>query len=298
MKRARVGALVVALISSALIGENVIACSLGPDSKAQETNFELAREADVILVGSLVRSIGNDPFDSKLLVKPTYLVKGTALPKEAYIWGFLSDETIKLPDKEIRVIATKSSELDLWRPHPEVWIGGCSRQTFDRGMQLVLFFKRDGEKLNWLNPAFSRTSEDVSSRDALWVKAVKLYARISQLPLAEQKPALNAELLLLRKNSFLNRENTLLADDVERQLAGVRPVSDFDIDRSTSDERRWVENIVNESYHGQVAMPEDVPSQESTRKSPKLLWYIGGLLVVGAGIFAVALFRNRVRKPQ
>ena len=283
-------------IGACLLNVSVAACSLGPDYKGPETNFELIQQADTILIGTLIRSEGKDLMDRKISVKPTYLLKGSTLPKELSIRGFLSDEPIKLPDEEIRVRATKSAELDLWRPHPEVWIGGCSRQTFDRGMQVVLFFNKEGSRLSWFDPAFSRSSEDVSGTDALWVRAVKLYAQISQLPLGEQKPALKAEMLKLRNDSFLNNKNQLLADDIERQLAGVGTVSHFDVIRSSPDEKRWINNIVNETYHGQIAMPQNVVPPEKPRKAWTLGWVIGGIVVIVGAVFFISSMQNRVRK--
>jgi hypothetical protein len=279
-----------------LFNVNVSACSLGPDYKGPETNFELIQQADTIFIGTLVRSEGKDPFDRKILVRPTNLLKGSSLPNEVLIRGYLSDETVKLPDREIRVRAAKSAELDLWRPHPEVWGGGCSRQTFDRGMQVVLFFQRNGDQLSWLDPAFSRSSEDVSGTDALWVRAVKLYAQISQLPLEEQKPTLKAEMRKLRNDSLLNSNNELLADDIERQLAGVGPVSHFDIVGSTPDEKRWIKNIVNETYHGQITLPEDVVLSEKAGKTWTPWWVVGGIIMIVAGIFVSAILRKRARK--
>ena len=284
-------------IGTCLFNINVAACSLGPDYKGPETNFELIQQADTILIGTLVRSVGKDPMDPQILVTPTYLLKGSSLPKELSIQGFLSDEPIKLPDEEIRMRAVRSAELDLWRPHPEVWIGGCSRQTFDRGMQVVLFFNKDGGQLNWFDPAFSRSSEDVSGTDALWVRAVKLYAQISQLPLGEQKPALKAEMLKLRNDNFLNGKNELLADDIERQLAGVGPVSDFDIVKSTPNEKRWINNIVNETYHGQITIPQYVALPEKPREARTLWWVIGGIVVILGAVFSINTMRNRARKP-
>jgi hypothetical protein len=299
VKFPKLGGFAVAVfgIGACLFNASVAACSLGPDYKGPETNFELVQQADRILIGTLVRSEGNDLSGRKILVRPTHLLKGPSLPKEVSIRGFLSDEPIKLPDKEIRVRATKSAELDLWRPHPEVWIGGCSRQTFDRGMQVVLFFNKDGGKLGWFDPAFSRSSEDVSGTDALWVRAVKLYAQISQLPLGKQKPALKAEMLKLRDDSFGNGRNMLLADDIERHLAGVGPVSRFDIARSTADENRWLNNIVNETYHGQITVQTDVVSPEKPRKIWQPSWVIGGIVVILGAIIFVYILRNRVRKP-
>ncbi|MFM2411157.1 MAG: hypothetical protein RL481_1985 [Pseudomonadota bacterium] len=294
----RVAAALSAIGSTLLFNVSVSACSLAPDYKGPETNFELVQQADTIIVGTLLRSVGKEPFDRKILVKPTHLLKGSTLPNEVTIRGFLSDENIKLPDKEIRVHAAKSAELDMWRPHPEVWMGGCSRNTFDRGMQVVLFFTKNGNQMDWFDPAFARSSEDVSGPDALWVRAVKTYVRIGRLPSVGQKSALRDEMRLLRKNSFMNRENTLLADDIERQLAGIGPVSDFDIDRGTSDEKRWIENIVNESYFGQIAMPEDVAPTEQHPRSQLFFWFIAGLLLVVGGVLASAFFRNKVGKPK
>lgn len=297
MKSAKVGALVIAITTLALATGKASACSPGPDYKGPETNFELVQKADTVLIGTLVRSVGADPLDHKILVRPTYLLKGSTLPKEVLIRGYLSDETIKLSDKEIRVRATKSAALDLWRPHHEVWGGGCSRQTFDRGMQVVLFFKRNGDQLSWLDPAFSRSSEDVSGTDALWVRAVKLYSKISQLPLSEQNMALKAEMLKLRKDNSLNGENELFADDIERQLAGVGPVSEFDIVKSTPDEMRWINNIVNETYHGQITIPQYVALPEKPREARTLWWVIGGIVVILGAVFSINTMRNRARKP-
>lgn len=301
MNRAQLSKLVLSLftiIASVLAAAPASACSLAPDYKGPETNFELVQQSDTIFLGTLVKSLGNDEFGRKILVKPTALLKGQSLPKAAQIEGYLSDRTIKDGGKQFRVRASSSESFDLWRPHPEVWIGGCSRYSFNQGMQLVLFFKKNGKKLEWFDPPFTRSSEDVSGSDALWVKAVKTYARIGQLPPADQKAALRKEMLSLRKDNFGDRNRTLLADDIERQLAGVGPISDFGFGLNTPRQARWLHNIANETYHAKVLQPAEV--EVIADKQP--LWKVGWVAAVAIAVVSlsagVVFLRRKTRQAQ
>jgi hypothetical protein len=284
------------IMAFALAAAPVSACSLIPDYKGPETNFELVQQADTIFIGTLVKSIGTDEFDRQILVKPTVLLKGQGLPKPVQINGYLSDRMIKDGDKQFHVRASNSELFDIWRPHPEVWIGGCSRQSFNQGMEVVLFFKRNGGKLEWFSPAFTRSSEDVSGPDALWVKAVKTYARIGRLPLEDQKSTLRSEMLDLRKDNFGDRDRTLLADDIERQLAGVGPISHVSVGSISPRETRWLQNIANETYHAQILPPEEVVVSRNDNPFWKFRWVVAAVLSIVVLVAVTALLRRRPRK--
>jgi hypothetical protein len=282
-----------------LAGPPVSACSLDPDYKGPGTNYELVQQADTIFIGTLVKSIGKDEFDRQILVKPTILLKGQSLAKTVEIRGFLSDRTIMDGDRQFCVRASSSEPFDLWRPHPDVWLGGCSRSTFNQGMQVVLFFKKDGEKLEWFDPPFTRSGEDVSGPDALWVKAVKTYARIDRLPTKDQKYALQSEMLKLRKDDFGDRYRTLLADDIERQLVGVGPISDFGFGPSTPSEIRWLQNIANESYHARVLPPEEVTTGRDQPRFWRFGWIAAmSIAIVGLLFLSAAFLRRKMRKAS
>lgn len=236
-----------------------MACSLPPDYEGPRTNFELVQQADVIVVATLVKSLGNDQFYREISVAPMLLLKGHELPKNLTILGYLSDRTLNVEGKKMRPQAKPSEPRDLWRPHPEVWMGGCSRYTFAKGARLLLFFKKNGPKLEWFDPPFTRSSEDVSGADALWVRAVKTYVRIGRLPVPEQNGALNKEMNELRDATFGDSEDSLLADDIERQLAGVGPVSHFDAEPQLNRATQWANNISNGIY---LALPEPIELKE------------------------------------
>lgn len=280
----------------ALAAAPVSACSLMPEYKGPETNFELVQQADTIFIGTLVKTLGKDEFDRQILVKPTVLLKGQNLPKAVQIRGYLSDRTIKDAGKQFRVRAISSEPFDLWRPHPEVWIGGCSRYNFNQGMQIVLFFKKNGNKLEWFDPAFTRSSEDVSGPNALWVKAIRTYVRIGRLPPENQKTALRNEMLNLRKDNFGDSDRTPLADDIERQLDGVGPISDFGIDSGTPSETRWLHNIVNQTYHSQVRPPEEVAVAQNDRKVQTFEWIVAASLLVGALVVSAVVWHRKRQK--
>lgn len=295
-RRLRLGFSLSAILALVLAAAPVFACSLTPDYKGPETNFELVDQADTIVIGTLVKSLGEDEFDRQILVKPTLLLKGQMLPKAVQIRGNLSNRAIKMPDKEFRVHATSSGPLDLWRPHPEVWIGGCSRKNFNQGMQVVLFFQNNGGRMEWFDPAFTRSSEDVPGPNALWVKAVKTYVRIGRLPPKDQKSALRSEMLNLRKDNFGDRDRTLLADDIERQLAGVGPISDFGYGTGTPTETRWFQNIANEAYHAQVLPPEEVAASRDDNSFWKFRWVATVVLSIIVFAASTAFLRRRTKK--
>lgn len=187
------------------------ACSMIPSYRVP-TNLELAERADTIILGVIEREIpGQQAWDSQLVVRPTILLKGAALPGEIRIRGHLSGQYMR---------AVASDPRDLYNPNPNALAGACVRSLFDRGMLVLLFLERKGEALELANYSFARTAEDVPSRDALWVKAVRIYVEMAALPKKQRKAALIAKRDVLRASS--EPDDKLLADDLDRQIKKKR----------------------------------------------------------------------------
>lgn len=275
--------LLFSISSSVLAPAASYGCTPSEDFKGPPTNFELAQQADVIFVGKLARSVGTNGFDSKIIVEPQTLLKGKALPKSAQIRGFLSDRIINDGDRRFKVDANSSDQYDIWRPHPEVWAGGCSRYSFNKNSKLVLFFNFDGKELEWIDPTFGRGSEDVADDNALWVRAVKLYAKISQLPEAQQRPALIKEMSFLRSANYGDDVETLLADDIERQLAKCGPVAEFGPSDKACGKSQWVYNIANMSYL-RNAIPQTIELTAAANTKSRTDWmpYVIGFFAMAA----------------
>lgn len=257
---------ILSLSSSALLSTASYACSPSDDFKAPLTNFELVEKADVIFIGKLVKSVGDESPEAIIVVEPETLLKGKVLPETIQIRGLLSDKIISDGGKRFKVSAQPSDPFDIWRPHPEAGSGSCSRYSFDKGMKVVLFFDNNNGNLQWINPIFARGLEDVSDDKALWVRAVKIYAGISLLPKIDQRPALKKQMADLLDSRMNDSLNVLLADDIERQLANCGPISDFRYGDKICDNPKWVYNISNTSHHLR-ALQSPVEIMATTPKS-------------------------------
>jgi hypothetical protein len=274
--------LLFSIASSVLFIAASYACSPSADFKGPLTNFELVQQADVIFIGKLVRSVGNNDYDPMIIVEPQSLLKGRTLPKTAQIRGYLSDRIISDGGKQFKSSASPSDPYDIWRPHSEVWSGSCSRYSFNQNSLVVLFFKDEGGKLEWLDPIFARGSEDVYDEKALWVRAVKLYANISQLAKDQQRAALTKEMKLLRSTAYGDSEETLLADDIERQLSGCGPISYFDLADTTCSKSQWIYNIANIDYQHKDP-PSIIEVKTDAKAKSRAEW-----IPYGAGVFALS----------
>jgi hypothetical protein len=196
------------------------ACSVAGSYRVP-TNLELVQRADTIVLATVER---DDPAPANgqdlppsmrmgLIVRPTLLLKGTALPGEIRLRASLSDDP--------RMVVA-SNPRDLLNPNPGTLIGGCVRYAFRQGMQLVLFLERDQNgQLQMAGYPFARSAEDVPSPDAPWVKAVRLYVEIAALPEGQRRAALTARRDALRARTD-DPDAALLAEDIDRQLHGRR----------------------------------------------------------------------------
>ncbi|HST36367.1 MAG TPA: hypothetical protein VLK25_07035 [Allosphingosinicella sp.] len=221
MRSFRLLATALVLTAPLLAAAPAAACSVVSGYRAP-TNLELVEQADTIVIAEVLRPDDPNAGDTRdmppsmrmfLLVRPTLLIKGAALPGEMRIFGSIAEGdyagAVGDPD-------------ELEAAHPLSYIGGCTRYIFPRGGTILLFLARDEHgALVPLNPPFSRYAEDVASPDARWVRAVRLYAEIAALPARERRAALVARRDALRAEAS-DRDALAIADDIDRSLRGDR----------------------------------------------------------------------------
>lgn len=155
------------------------------------TNFELVRDADLIVVGTVVpdkpyRAGSED--EPTLRLKPVRFLKGGPTARHLTLGGML-----ELPrggeTRSFRPVYTRLDEA-----HPSVWLGACSRQFYAPETLVVAMFREDGDQWVQYSPPFARAIEDVPDADrADWVRAAELYVRIAAMPAAARAGALRAE---------------------------------------------------------------------------------------------------------
>lgn len=186
------------------------ACTLAP-GYIGPSNFDLAREADSIVLARIERQRRSQDVDGlpQVMLRPVEAIKGP-LPRGLIgLQGYVGSTQ--------RVRASYSDPKELLEAHPQSLDGFCVRYVFMPESTLLLFLKRDGESWEPIRPPFSRTAEDVPSRRSRWVKAVRLYARISQLPVEQHSDALLREQAALQRRN--SRDSRAIADDIARVLA-------------------------------------------------------------------------------
>lgn len=188
------------------------ACSV-TDEYRVPTNLELVERADTILLGV----VESGPTDADrwqqeraaLVVRPTLLLKGSALPSQLRLWGMIAPERF--------AVLSRPDELE--QAHPLAYIGGCIRYMFVPGSTVLFFLqRREGELMPLFEP-FARSAEDVPSADSRWVRAVRLYVEAAALPEAQRRPFLLARQAELRARTG-DADALAIADDIDRQLRG------------------------------------------------------------------------------
>ena len=191
-----------------------LACSMAPGYKVP-TNLELAAAADTIVIARVISSkAGADRWESSVIATPEALLKGVSLPATVEIAGAHLGNSDWTP--------TRSNPRELRKANPDALIGGCVRYIFDRDMKLVLFLKRNksGELVPYRS-SFSRDAEDVTDENALWVKTVREYAKISAFPKKEWKARLRSRITELRSNEN-DFDAMAIANDMEIETKGKR----------------------------------------------------------------------------
>jgi hypothetical protein len=186
------------------------------------TNLELVAQADLIMLARIGdgieledarRRVGEEPtFEGAISVTPLMALKGD-----------LPEPSLTIPDTYIATpseyhLAFPSNPYDLREAHPEAFAGGCARSTFLQGRTVVFFLSQMEDGVLPVNYAFSRWAEDVPSADAPWVRAIRIYVEVLELPEDERQAALiTARDRLLAMDSDLDA--VLIAADIDRQLA-------------------------------------------------------------------------------
>jgi hypothetical protein len=202
---------VVATAGLLAFAQPAAACSM-PSSYRPPSNLQLVDSAETIVLGVVEGGPDRlgDTFASNVIVRPTLLLKGDALPAEVRLGGMVRTDP--------RIVMTRSDPRELHAPNRDALRGACRRIIFERGMMLLLFLQRgDDGRLHLARHAFARTAEDVPSPDSLWVRATRLYGEIAALPAAERRAALIARRDSLRAAGG-DPDAALLAADIDRQI--------------------------------------------------------------------------------
>lgn len=204
-------------LAAILTAAPALACSPVPGYRVP-TGLELAERADTVLVGTVIGERKNaDGREGVVLVRPTLLLKGSALPPQVELWGWIAQKQEQV---------TRSNPLELRQPNPDALSGGCTRYVFAKDMKLLLFFERKAGKLVFASYPFARVSEDVPSDDSRWVQAMRTYISVAALPEGERRAALIAKRDALRARPG-DADGAAIANDIDRELAAERtPPSD------------------------------------------------------------------------
>jgi len=189
------------------------ACSPAPGARIP-TNMELVESADLILLGTV--SGGESDFDAgnwNIVIAPIAALKGE-LPAQP-----ITLDAMIAPDSESALL---SNPYDLANAHPQATAGACNRYAFARGSRVLFFLQRSGDGWAPARGLFSRWAEDALTDDAPWLAAVETYVEVAALLESERAVALTAHRDELRRQSD-DPVAQLLADDIDRQLAGPNP---------------------------------------------------------------------------
>lgn len=205
------------LLVAALAGAvPAVACSVVEGYKVP-TSIELARQADTILLARVRQWTGpqKNPPIGELQLVPETLIAGAQLPGPLRIEGHHGAGMWQ---------PVSSDPMNLRDANPGAFTGGCNRYVFARGSLLLLFLHRsDDGALRIINAPFARTLEDVPDADAPWVRAVRLYDAVADLPAAERRVRLIEERARLRASG--DWTDRIIADDITRQLQGGRTMN-------------------------------------------------------------------------
>lgn len=189
------------------------ACSPAPGARVP-TNMELVERADLILVGTVTGGTSDpDAGNWTIAVAPVAAIKGDLPP------GPLTLDAMVAPDAESALL---SNPYDLAMAHPQAEAGACNRYAFPLGTRVLFFLQSRGDGWAPAEGLFSRWAEDVLTDDAPWLAATKFYVEVAALPEGERGAALAARRDELRADTA-NPVAQLLADDIDRQLAGPNP---------------------------------------------------------------------------
>lgn len=204
------------LLAIAAIYSDAQACSVLASYRVP-TTLQLVEQADAIV---LARVVDNGPSTFEPFARvggrlarlvPFAVLKGDYSGQRVAF----ADASLELPSAGLR--ATPSDPRNLVDANPDVFSGSCNRLVFRKGMIVVAFLKRNGKGFVPFAPAFSRALEDVPNANALWVKAVRMYAAVAAKPksLRRQEMRRQRDSLQFELN---DPDSRLLALELDRTL--------------------------------------------------------------------------------
>lgn len=223
------------------------ACSPAPGARVP-TNIELVESADLILLGTV--SGGESDFDAgnwNIVIAPIAALKGE-MPAQP-----ITLDAMIAPDPESALL---SNPYDLANAHPQAMAGACNRYAFARGSRVLFFLQRSGDGWAPARGLFSRWAEDALTDDAPWLAAVETYVEVAALPEGERAAALAARRDELRRETG-DPIAQLLADDIDRQLAGPNPPLRADVLGSDAFDRATEAAAAAAEAAAEAAEPRD-----------------------------------------
>jgi hypothetical protein len=200
-------------LALATVPAAAFACSPAPGYSVP-TNLELARTADLVLLGEVVggtAGVALEPQAAKIEVRPLSVLKGLMPTANLVIPGMYPGDDAGGEGA--------SDPLAFGDAHPSAYSGACIRRIFPPGARVLFFLERvDGEWAPAGGP-FSRWAEDVESEAAPWVQLASFYIEAARLPEAERNALLEEQREALSVHQD-RPEALAMAADIERSLAG------------------------------------------------------------------------------
>ncbi len=201
-------------LSLAAVPASAVACTV-PAGYVPPTNFQLARNANTIVLGEVVGGgIGSpaEPEASSITVHPIVSLKGL-LPGADFKLGGMS-----LAESGGATANAGGDPLAFGAPDPDSLPDGCIRRVFPLHTRALFFLKRENGEWVPAGGPLSHWAEDVSGLDAPWVQLASLYAHASMMPSEDGR-----ELLEQRHEVLVSRSGdpqaAAMAADLERSLA-------------------------------------------------------------------------------
>jgi hypothetical protein len=188
-----------------------LACTV-PAGYVPPTNFQLANDANLIVLGEVVGGgIGSpaEPDAPSITVHPIVAFKGLLPGTDFKLAGMnTSSETAD----------SAGDPLAFGPPDPAQFDGSCIREVFPLHAQALFFLKRENGQWVPAGGPLSRWARDVKGLDAPWVQLASLYAQA-----AMQGPDDGRDLLEQQHEALLSRTDDpqaqAMAADIERSLA-------------------------------------------------------------------------------
>jgi len=144
------------------------------------SNFELIEHADLIVLARVqtgATRVDHAQNDTAIELSPIEVLKGQKPRAPLYVRG-----SAEWRGKPATPIITHLGE-----PHPSSLDGACTRTAYPPGGLLIAMFKNSSTGPELLHYPFARQIEDVDGPNGAWVRAVKIYVEMSQIPPGPQR---------------------------------------------------------------------------------------------------------------